>query len=152
MHYNTSVEEQTAMVATVKQYRELQNGHHAAQTQSRDAEGKLMVGAAVGTREEDKARVQSLLAAGADCIVLDSSQGAPAACGPCWLHLTSGWAVTHNSTTASRGIASDLPSTCATATWLTCASVQATLATRSACCSTSSAHMGPTPRWCAATW
>lgn len=67
------------MVAAVKQYRELQNGHHAAQTQSRDAEGRLMVGAAVGTREEDKARVQSLLAAGADCIVLDSSQGQPAA-------------------------------------------------------------------------
>ena len=77
VHYNTSVEEQVAMVTAVKQHRELQNGHASRQPggPSTDADGKLLVGAAVGTREEDKERVKRLLDAGADCIVLDSSQG-----------------------------------------------------------------------------
>ncbi|KAI3915022.1 hypothetical protein MKX01_039524 [Papaver californicum] len=42
---------------------------------SLDKEGKFMVGAAVGTREEDKLRLEQLVKAGADVVVLDSSQG-----------------------------------------------------------------------------
>ena len=34
-----------------------------------------MVGAAVGTRPEDKQRVQALREAGVDVVILDSSQG-----------------------------------------------------------------------------
>jgi len=40
-----------------------------------DSAGRLRCGAAVGTREGDKARVASLVAAGVDCVVMDSSQG-----------------------------------------------------------------------------
>jgi IMP dehydrogenase len=40
-----------------------------------DARGALRCGAAVGTREGDKARVAALVAAGVDAIILDSSQG-----------------------------------------------------------------------------
>ncbi|KAL5972470.1 hypothetical protein ACLOJK_039274 [Asimina triloba] len=39
------------------------------------ADGEFMVGAAVGTREEDKQRLEHLVKAGANVIVLDSSQG-----------------------------------------------------------------------------
>merc|ERR1711904_396896 len=39
------------------------------------AKGRLMVAAAVGTRPEDRDRVQELVKAGVDAIVVDSSQG-----------------------------------------------------------------------------
>ncbi|XP_043717686.1 inosine-5'-monophosphate dehydrogenase 2-like [Telopea speciosissima] len=38
-------------------------------------DGKFMVGAAVGTREQDKERLEHLFKAGANVVVLDSSQG-----------------------------------------------------------------------------
>lgn len=40
-----------------------------------DSQGRLLVGAAIGTREGDKARCQALRAAGVDAVILDSSQG-----------------------------------------------------------------------------
>ena len=40
-----------------------------------DADGRLLCGAAVGTREADKARVDALVDAGIDAVILDSSQG-----------------------------------------------------------------------------
>lgn len=40
-----------------------------------DAAGRLRCGAAVGTREGDKARVAALAGAGVDAVILDSSQG-----------------------------------------------------------------------------
>lgn len=43
---------------------------------SLDAKGRLLVGAAVGTREGDRARVAALVGeAEVDIIILDSSQG-----------------------------------------------------------------------------
>mmetsp|Transcript_47160 Transcript_47160/g.90038 ORF Transcript_47160/g.90038 Transcript_47160/m.90038 type:complete len:508 (+) Transcript_47160:63-1586(+) len=42
---------------------------------STDAAGRLRVGAAVGTRDADKARVAALARAGLDAVILDSSQG-----------------------------------------------------------------------------
>jgi hypothetical protein len=42
---------------------------------SLDAQKKLRVAAAVGTREADKERVRALAKVGVDAIVIDSSQG-----------------------------------------------------------------------------
>jgi len=42
---------------------------------TKDEKGRLMVAAAVGTRPEDRDRVQQLVKAGVDAIVVDSSQG-----------------------------------------------------------------------------
>eukprot|EP00933_Yihiella_yeosuensis_P022442 TRINITY_DN17680_c0_g1_i1.p1 TRINITY_DN17680_c0_g1~~TRINITY_DN17680_c0_g1_i1.p1 ORF type:complete len:530 (-),score=127.70 TRINITY_DN17680_c0_g1_i1:77-1666(-) len=42
---------------------------------TKDANGSLMVAAAVGTRPADRDRVRGLAAAGADAIIIDSSQG-----------------------------------------------------------------------------
>lgn len=42
---------------------------------TKDARGRLAVGAAVGVREKELRRVEALLAAGADCVVVDIAHG-----------------------------------------------------------------------------
>lgn len=42
---------------------------------SLDAHGRLLVGAATGTRPGDRERIAALVAAGLDAVILDSSQG-----------------------------------------------------------------------------
>lgn len=49
---------------------------HGADLHTLDVNGKLRCGAAVGTREDDKKRVDELVRLGVDAVILDSSQGA----------------------------------------------------------------------------
>lgn len=42
---------------------------------SLDSKGRLLCGAATGTREGDKERIARLVEAGIDAVILDSSQG-----------------------------------------------------------------------------
>lgn len=49
--------------------------HPTAGEPSLGADGRILVGAAVGTREADKGRVGELVKAGVNAIILDSSQG-----------------------------------------------------------------------------
>lgn len=43
---------------------------------SKDSKNRLLVGAAIGTREADKERARKLIEKGVDVIVIDSSNGA----------------------------------------------------------------------------
>ena len=74
VHYNMPVEEQVAAVAAAKG--EVPRAAARGAAPSVGADGRLLVGAAVGTREEDKARISALREAGVDAVILDSSQGA----------------------------------------------------------------------------
>ena len=69
VHCNLPAAEQAEEVRRVKAHTTAAPGASLA------ADGRLLVGAAVGTRPEDKMRLQHLLAAGVDLVVIDSSQG-----------------------------------------------------------------------------
>ena len=69
VHCNLPAEQQADEVRRAKAHTTAAPGASLA------ADGRLLVGAAVGTRPEDKMRLQHLLAAGVDLVVIDSSQG-----------------------------------------------------------------------------
>lgn len=80
VHYNQPIQEQVQQVQRAKQHEPGPLNAPNIGPPSLDAQGRLVVGAAVGTREEDKKRVAALVAdAGVDVIILDSSQGLSAA-------------------------------------------------------------------------
>ena len=67
-------------VATRQSLLEWQRGQRLSQS-SLDAKGRLLVGAAVGTRDADRERVRRLVQeADVDVVILDSSQGEERAC------------------------------------------------------------------------
>lgn len=71
IHYNMPISQQLECVKKVKAYREEKIG-----IESVDQHGRLLVGAAIGTKADDIERADGLIEAGADCLVIDSSQGA----------------------------------------------------------------------------
>lgn len=73
VHYNMPLEDQVAAVSHAKRASPERLPRGARPSIGPD--GKLLVGAAVGTRDEDKTRVTALHAAGVNVIILDSSQG-----------------------------------------------------------------------------
>jgi IMP dehydrogenase / GMP reductase domain len=79
IHYNMTVDEQVAHVLRAKQHAAAdanspQPGLRPPPSLGKD--GKLLVGAAVGTRPEDRERVRRLSEeAHVDVVILDSSQG-----------------------------------------------------------------------------
>lgn len=73
VHYNMPVDDQVAAVAQAKAVPPQRMPRGASPSVASD--NRLLVGAAVGTRMEDRARVVALRAAGVDAVILDSSQG-----------------------------------------------------------------------------
>ena len=72
IHKNMSIEEQAAMVYAVKQYAIEEDYNENAAV---DADGKLLVGAAVGVADNTMDRVNELVKAGVDIITVDSAHG-----------------------------------------------------------------------------
>ncbi len=72
IHKNMSIEEQAAMVYAVKQYAIEEDYNETAAV---DADGKLLVGAAVGVADNTMDRVNELVKAGVDIITVDSAHG-----------------------------------------------------------------------------
>jgi IMP dehydrogenase len=70
IHRNLAVAAEAAMVAKVKQHRQIDN-----EVAATDGSGSLLVGAAVGAGNDFDERVDALVHAGADVICVDSSHG-----------------------------------------------------------------------------
>jgi IMP dehydrogenase len=67
------VDENMCLVSLMSRTDLLKNRDYPLASKSRDQ--SLLVGAAIGTREEDKDRIDQLVKAGVDVIIIDSSQG-----------------------------------------------------------------------------
>jgi IMP dehydrogenase len=75
VHKNLSVERQAAEVARVKAAEVLAWNPKMAGRAAVDAQGRLVVGAAVGVGGDRDQRIDALLAAGVDLIVIDTAHG-----------------------------------------------------------------------------
>ena len=73
LHYNCTISEQVKMVESVKNFKEPKNKDIDYSLACRNNNGRLLVGAAIGTRAEDQKRAEALIKAGADVLVIDSA-------------------------------------------------------------------------------
>jgi len=71
LHRNMKPEEQAAHVARVKAFDTQTLGEHA----TRDAQGRLRVGAAVGTGSDAMDRIEKMVEAGLDVVIIDTAHG-----------------------------------------------------------------------------
>jgi len=72
VHNNLPIEEQVDIIRAVKGFKKEQNFPQASMKLTT---GQLLVGAAVGTREGDKKRIDELVRADVDVILIDAAQG-----------------------------------------------------------------------------
>lgn len=75
IHKNMSFEAQAKEVETVKNFDETENKDSLTDKSSVDKKGKLLVAAAIGISEDRYKRIEKLIEAGVDAIVIDTAHG-----------------------------------------------------------------------------
>lgn len=75
IHKNMSFEAQAKEVETVKNFNETENKNSLTDKSSIDKKGKLLAAAAIGISEDRYKRIEKLIDAGVDAIVIDTAHG-----------------------------------------------------------------------------
>lgn len=75
IHKNMSFEAQAKEVETVKNFDETENKNSLTDKSSVDKKGKLLAAAAIGISEDRYKRIEKLIEAGVDAIVIDTAHG-----------------------------------------------------------------------------
>lgn len=75
IHKNMSFEAQAKEVETVKNFNETENKNSLTDKSSVDKKGKLLAAAAIGISEDRYKRIEKLIEAGVDAIVIDTAHG-----------------------------------------------------------------------------